>query len=140
MVRVLFALFLLSACGVAPQKSLAPMSGIGDFESAFVETGNDSVARSVAHIVSSAGQYVLVVYVRRQDGLPAAVTRARIGNRTVPYQRVTVSDGVEGGLIPQSSADMARAASNGMNITLCGALGCYSVSVPATLYQQALLE
>lgn len=140
MVRVILILLAVSACAAAPQKSLPPVAELGAFETAFVDAGADRVAHSVAHIVSVDDGFGLVIYVSRRDGRPAGVTRATVGSRAVSYERVSLANGIEGGLILHSKKDMAHAATHGMQATLCGQLGCYPVQVPATLYQQALLE
>ena len=140
MVRVFFLLLLVSACAAAPQKSLPPVAGLGAFESAFVDAGSDRDARTVAHIVSVDGTFGLVAYVSRTDGRAAGITRAEIDNHAVPYERITMANGIEGGMILHSNQDMARAATRGVTARLCGQLGCHTLRVPATLYQQALLE
>ena len=133
MFRVIPLFFVLVACSGAPQKSLAPE--LGHFETAFVETGRTEDAWSVAHIVSNQGQYALVVYIRRADGRPAGVVS--VDN---PSTKSVQFNGIGGAVIPLTPEDMEAASKSGFQTTLCGKLGCYSVTVPATLYQQALLE
>ncbi|MEM6464785.1 MAG: hypothetical protein AAF724_23040 [Pseudomonadota bacterium] len=134
MTRLLALLLMLSACGIAPQKSLAPDLGV--FETAFVETGRTEEAWSVAHIVRNDDQYQLVVYVRRADGRPPDISRMKSAGT---MQRIRVGTAA-GAMIPQTQDLMQRAAKTGFEASLCGTFTCYPVKVPATLYQQALLE
>ncbi|MEO0945882.1 MAG: hypothetical protein AAFY06_13755 [Pseudomonadota bacterium] len=134
MTRLFTLILMLSACGIAPQKSLAPDLGV--FESAFVEIGRTDEAWSVAHIVRNDEQYQLVVYVRRTDGRPPDISRMKSAGTMQRIQFGTAA----GAMIPHTQDVMQRAAKTGFEASLCSTSTCYPVKVPATLYQQALLE
>jgi len=105
-----------------------------------VETGDNSTTRSIAHIVSNEDGFALAVYVRREDRQMVALTHAQTSGQSLPFQGLTHAENVIGGIITLSDDAMSTGAKDGAELSVCDPQKCYPIRVPATLFQQALLE
>lgn len=149
MVRFIFlsSLISLAACGVAPQKSLAPGAGYTDFRSALHLAGKTPSSRTLVYVVALDGHldgFGLITHIARSDGRFPGITQAQMGGTLLNYQRISSvrSEGMmtESGLITLSPQIIEVASRTGMRLEFCGVGTCYDAEVPAGLFMQALVE